>query len=113
MGAEPEADAQYYYNGYFNNGYGHHNRGPQGYRNLFPTFSYERMWKRDAEAEPEAEAKAEPEADAQMMMFQPQAYGHFNQGFYGHPMSYGYNHNQMWKRDAEPKADADAQYYYS
>merc|ERR1712025_1222789 len=50
-------------------------------------------------------------ADAHhMMMFQPQMYGHFNQGFYGYPM-HGYN--SMWKRDAEADADADAQYYYN
>merc|ERR1711944_269366 len=102
--AEPEADAQYWYNRFYNNGYGYYNPG-QGFFNRgfygYPMMGYNRMWKRDAEAVSEADADA-----------QYQWYG--NQ-YYGYPMSYGYNYNRMWKRDAEPEADADAeaQYYYS
>merc|ERR1711997_1005673 len=80
--AEPEADAQYYYNRFYNNGYGYYNRG-QGYFNRgfygYPMMGYNRMWKRDAEAVSEADA------DAQYQWYGNQWNG--NQ-YYGYPMSY-------------------------
>merc|ERR1712113_1095752 len=112
--AEPEADAQYYYNRFYNNGYGYYNRG-QGYFNRgfygYPMMGYNRMWKRDAEAVSEADADA-----------QYPGYQWYGNQYHGYPMSYGFNYNRMWKRDAEAvsesdakavsEADADAQYQW-
>merc|ERR1712111_111706 len=81
--AEPEAEAaaDAYY-GYYGRGYGYHGLGYYGYgagyygnygyaRYGYPAYAYGRVYKREAEAEPEAEAAAD-------------AY----YGYYGHAASY-------------------------
>jgi len=137
--AEPEADAQYLQ--YYNRGYGYtpYTTGYQTYgytgypyttgytySPYFNNFYNRRVFKREAEAE------AEPEADAQFYYnthyntYQQYPYSAYS-AYTGYPTTYNtytyspytYNPYHFAQRrfvreaEAEPEAEADAQYYYN
>merc|ERR1712018_137508 len=97
--AEPEADAAadayygyygrpaYYgqrwggYNGYYGNFYGY-----GGYPRTYG-YGYNRFWKRDADAEPEAEADP---AAYYYGFYGHHPYNFYNRGYYGNYYGYGY-----------------------
>merc|ERR1712045_626704 len=98
---EAEAAADAYY-GYYGRGYGYHGLGYYGYgagyysnygyaRYGSPAYAYGRVYKREAEAEPEAKAAA----DAYYGYYgHARSYVHRSpqglSGYYGYPYAYGY-----------------------
>merc|ERR1711931_64670 len=128
--AEPEAEADAYYGGYYGLGaYGYAPRSyayssyaaPYAYRSYgyapYRSYGAYRLHKRDAEAEPEADADA----------YYAGVYGAYrgysaypySHGYSAYPYSYGYSgyaspyysaYRGIYKRDAEAEPEADAYY---
>jgi hypothetical protein len=123
--AEPEADAQYYrvfntFSGYtpYTGQYQTYGYTGYPYSSIYNNFYNRHVFKREAEAE--------PEADAQYMSYYnnyrvtPYSSGYQTYGYSGYPYTAGYTYNNFYnrhvfKREAEAEPEADAQYmnYYN
>merc|ERR1719411_112339 len=98
---------------------------PYAYHTAYPTYSYmgyPRVFKREAEAEPEADAEADPQVFYRTYGYYPSWYNqatyttpYTRYGYQGYPTTYttpfhGYNYfNRFVKRDAEAEPEADAE----
>merc|ERR1712018_288483 len=114
--ADAEAEPWWYSNWGYRSAYAspYWNRWGYGYSPYYNWGGYRYLWKRDAEAQPEADAEAEP------WWYSHYGYGGYARAYacpywnrWGYAYSPYYNwggyRSYLWKRDAEAQPEADAE----